>query len=144
MNDKYIIYFISRTKKKMIQFIEKKLNEYGMDDLIASHGNILTVLYESDGKLTMSQIAKKIGKDKSTVTPLIEKLLKLGYINKMRNDDDKRVTNIILTDKGKKLEAKFNSISAQVYETAYKDFTPEEKETFLKLLKKLNNNFSQY
>lgn len=142
MNDKYIVYFISRTKKKMIQFIEKKLNEYGMDNLITSHGNILTVLYESNEKLTMGQIAKKIGKDKSTVTPLIEKLLKLGYIKKLRSEDDKRITYIVLTKKGKLLETKFNAISTQVYETAYKNFSQEEKELFLKLLKKLNNNFS--
>lgn len=142
MNDKYIVYFISRTKKKMIQFIEQKLEENGIDDLITSQGNILSALYESD-KLTMSQIAKKIGKDKSTVTPLIEKLLKLGYIDKMRNEDDKRITYIILKDKGKQLTPKFDSISAQVYETAYKDFTPEEKETFLRLLKKLNMNFTR-
>jgi DNA-binding MarR family transcriptional regulator len=143
MNDKYIVYFISKTKQKMIQFIEQKLEENGMDNLITSHGNILTALYESDGKLTMSEIANKIGKDKSTVTPLINKLSKIGYIKKVQNEDDKRVTYIILTDKGKALEPKFNTISSQVYETAYKNFTPEEKETFLKLLKKLNTNFTQ-
>lgn len=143
MDDKYIIYFISRTKQKMIKFIEQKLEEKGIDDLIASHGNILTALYENDGKLTMSQIAKKIGKDKSTVTPLIDKLLKLGYINKVRSEDDKRVTFIILTQKGVQLESEFNSITSQVHETAYKGFTPEEKKVFLQLLKKLNKNFTQ-
>jgi len=143
MNDKYIVYFISRTKQKMIHFIEQRMNEYGIDDLITSHGNILTALYESDGKLTMSQIAKKIGKNKSTVTPLINKLLQLGYIDKMINERDRRISYIILTDKGKQLESKFNSITSQVHDTAYKDFTPEEKEVFLHLLKKLNKNFTQ-
>ncbi|MGV8905942.1 MAG: MarR family winged helix-turn-helix transcriptional regulator [Acetobacterium sp.] len=143
MNDKYIVYFISKTKQKIIQFIEQKLQENGMDDLITSHGNILTVLYESDRKLSMGQIAKKIGKDKSTVTPLINKLMTLGYIDKVRNEEDKRITYIILTEKGKQLESKFNTITSEVYETAYKDFTPEEKEIFLRLLKKLNMNFTQ-
>lgn len=127
----------------MIQFIEQKLEENGIDDLITSQGNILTALYENNGKLTMSQIAKKIGKDKSTVTSLINKLLKCGYINKLRNEDDKRVTYVTITDKGRQLEYKFNSITSQVHETAYKNFTPEEKEIFLKLLKKLNMNFTQ-
>lgn len=143
MNDKYIVYFISRTKQKMIQFIEQKLEENGIDNLITSHGNILTALYESNGKLTMSQIAKKIGKDKSTVTPLIDKLSKIGYIKKVKNENDRRITYIILTDKGKELESKFNAITSQVYETAYKNFTQEEKEIFLSLLKKLNMNFTQ-
>ncbi len=143
MNDKYIVYFISRTKRKMLQFIEQKLHENGIDDLITSQGNILTALYQNDGKLTMSQIAQKIGKDKSTVTPLIDKLLKLGYIEKEKNEEDKRITYIILTPKGLALKSKFDSISAQVYETAYSDFTEEEKETLLRLLKKLNKNFTK-
>ena len=126
-----------------MRFIEKKLKDNDINDLIISHGNILTALYESDGQLTMSQIAKKIGKDKSTVTPLIDKLLKIGYIEKIKNEEDKRVTYIILTEKGKKLEPKFDSITEAVHETAYKNFTQEEKEIFLKLLKKLNTNFTQ-
>ncbi len=82
MNDKYIVYFISRTKKKMMDFLNKKLEEQDIYELIPSHGNILTTLYEMDKKLTMKEIAKKIGKDKSIVTPLVNKLIKLGYVER--------------------------------------------------------------
>lgn len=142
MNDKYIVYFISRTKKKMISFIEKKLIENGLDALIPSHGNILTALYENNGKLTMKRIAEITGKDKSTITPLVNKLLELGYISKVKDETDKRVTYIILTGKGNQIKDKYNAISDEVYATAYKDFSQEEKEIFLKLLKKINNNFN--
>ncbi|WP_378956662.1 MarR family winged helix-turn-helix transcriptional regulator [Pelosinus sp. sgz500959] len=141
MKDKYIVYFISKTKKKMLNFIEKQLQENRLDDLIPSHGNILTALYENDGQLTMKQIAQIIGKDKSTITPLVNKLVDLGYITKEKNEIDKRVTYIILTEKGKQIEAKFKIISSEVAVTAYKGFSTEEKEVFLRLLKKLNNNF---
>ncbi|MDW7661770.1 MAG: MarR family transcriptional regulator, partial [Bacillota bacterium] len=46
MNDKYIVYFISKTKKKMVKFIEKKLYEKELFNLVPSYGNILTVLYD--------------------------------------------------------------------------------------------------
>lgn len=141
MNDKYIIYFISRTKAAMIKFIENKLKENELTDLIPTHGNILTALYESNTKLTMKEIAKKIGKDKSTVTPLVNKLIALGYIEKEQSTNDKRVTYISLTPKAKSIENKFNFISSQVKETAYKNFTEEEKAEFLRLLRKLNSNF---
>ena len=61
MKDKYIIYFISRTKANMIKFIENKLKENDLTELIPTHGNILTALYESDKKLTMKEIAQKNG-----------------------------------------------------------------------------------
>ncbi|CEI73254.1 MULTISPECIES: MarR family winged helix-turn-helix transcriptional regulator [Romboutsia] len=141
MKDKYIIYFISRTKANMIKFIENKLKENDLTDLIPTHGNILTALYESDKKLTMKEISKKIGKDKSTVTSLVNKLIDLGYVKKEKCTKDKRVTYISLTQKAKNIEDKFNFISSQVKETAYKDFTKEEKEEFLRLLRKLSSNF---
>ncbi|MFA9398665.1 MAG: MarR family winged helix-turn-helix transcriptional regulator, partial [Clostridiaceae bacterium] len=92
MNDKYIVFFLSRTKQKMIKFIENKLKEKNLDNLIVSHGNILTVLYENKRKLSMKEISKLIGKDKSTVTPLINKLEKFGYIKREESKEDKRIT----------------------------------------------------
>ena len=141
MKDKYIIYFISRAKANMIKFIENKLKENKLDDLIPTHGNILTALYESDKKLTMKEISKKIGKDKSTVTSLVNKLINLGYVEKEKCSNDKRVTYIGLTQKARDIEDSYNFISSQVKETAYKNFTEEEKKEFLRLLKKLSTNF---
>ncbi len=141
MKDKYIVYFMSRTKNKMLRFIEEQLQENGLDELIPSHGNILTALYENHGRLTMKKIAEITGKDKSTITPLVNKLVDLGYITKEKNEIDKRVTYIILTEKGKQMEAEFSAISSKVYRAAYKGFSAEEKEDFLRLLKKLYSNF---
>ena len=142
MHEKYIVHFISRTKKKMIGFIEKKLLENDLNGLIPSHGNILTALFDNNGKLTMKKISEITGKDKSTITPLINKLLELGYITKEKSDKDKRVTYIILTSEGIQIKDKYTAISDDIYATAYKDFSEEEKEIFLRLLKKMNNNFN--
>jgi len=141
MNDKYIVYFVSKTKKKMINFIQKKLKEKGLNDLVPAYGNILTVLYDNNGKLNMNEIGKLIGKDKSTITPLVNKLSELGYVKKEKSKEDRRVTHVVITEKGRELEDAFNDISKEVYLTAYKGFSIEEKEMLLKLLKKLNNNF---
>jgi len=141
MNDKYIVYFISKTKKKMVKFIQDKLKEKGLNDLVPSYGNILTALYDNDGKLSMKEIGGLIGKDKSTVTALVNKLSKLGYVKKEKCKEDRRVTYVKITKKSEEIEDKFNDISKEVYLTAYKNFSEEEKEVLLKLLKKLNNNF---
>ncbi|MGH4050172.1 MAG: MarR family winged helix-turn-helix transcriptional regulator [Clostridium sp.] len=141
MNDKYIVYFISKTKKKMTRFIEKALKEKGLDDLVPSYGNILTVLFNNNGKLSMKEIGESIGKDKSTITALVNKLSKLGYVKKEKCIEDGRVTYVIFTQKGKATEGKVNDISEKVNLIAYKNFSKEEKDVFLELLKKMNNNF---
>lgn len=109
MKDKYIIYFISRTKDNMIKFIDKNLKLNNLNDLIPTHGNILTALYESNGQLTMKEISKKIGKDKSTVTSLVNKLIILGYVKKDKCLIDKRVTYISLTEKALSIKDRFGA-----------------------------------
>lgn len=143
MHDKYIVYFISRTKAHMIQFIQNKLLENHLPDLIPTHGNILTALYESNKPLTMTEIASKIGKDKSTVTSLIHKLVTLGYIEKVPSTEDKRITYIHLTPKAYAIKSTFDHISSDVNTTAYKNFTQEEKAELLRLLHKLSTNFKE-
>lgn len=139
--DKYIVYFISRTKQRMINFIQKNLIEEEIYDIVPTYGNVLTALFESENLLTMQQLSEKIGKDKSTVTHLVNKLASLDYVTKKQSQNDRRVTHVVLTEKSYQTKPKFDLITARVYETAYKDFTQEEKETFLRLLRKLNQNF---
>ena len=143
MNDKYIIYFISRTKGHMVKFIENRLKANKLEGLIPTHGNILTALYESNEKMTMKEISKKIGKDKSTVTSLVKKLEALGYVKRETSTSDKRNTYILLTEKARDVEPTFNSISLEVKETAYSNFTDDEKVEFLRLLRKLSTNFKK-
>lgn len=142
-HEKYVLYFLSKTKKKMTKFIEKQLEAEGIEELVPAYGNVLTVLYNNDGRLMMKDIAKIAGKDKSTITALIKNLMKLGYVRKIKSQQDKRVKYIELTEKSYAIQNKFDRISKALSEKAYSGFTEEEKRVFLKLLKKMNTNFNQ-
>jgi len=137
----YSISYISTTRKKYQNFLEKELKEHNIQNIVPSHGSILSVLYQSNGKLTMKEIAKLIRRDKSTVTSLCNKLVSFGYIKKEKCEQDKRVTYISLTQKGIEIRPKFEEISKKLIETAYKGFTKEEEEMFFYLLNKMKKNF---
>ena len=120
--------------------IEKKVREYEsfLKPGLAKARNSLS--FSSKRAVTVVNV-RLIGKDKSTVTALVNKLSKLGYVKKEKCKKDRRVTYVEITEKSEEIEEKFNEISKDVYSTAYKNFSEDEKELFLKLLKKLNNNF---
>ena len=119
----------------MINFIEQKLKEKELNDLVTSYGNILTVLYDNDGVLSMKEIGNLIGKDKSTVTALCNKLINLGYIEKEKSTKDKRVTYIKVTQKSKNIESKFNDISQEVYLSfSEKDFISLSKSNSTRII----------
>lgn len=143
MNDKYIVHFLSSTRKKMIKFIQNELKKNGLSEIDPSYGNILTVLYESNDMLTMNEVAKKTGKDKSTITVLVNKLCKLGYIEKIKCENDNRVTYIGLAEKANNIRNKYIQISKNLNKTVYNNFSEVEKKEFLRLLKKMNKNFDK-
>ncbi|MCR3760685.1 MarR family winged helix-turn-helix transcriptional regulator [Clostridium felsineum] len=140
MNTGDIISLISKISEKTNKFIINEMKSFGIKDLAPSHGDILFVLLKNE-KLTMKEISEKINKDKSTVTALIDKLIKHGYVEKTRDFKDNRVVFVTLTKKGRELKPLFEAISHNLLSTAYKDINEEESEELLKTLVKLYNNF---
>lgn len=56
-----------------------------------------------DYKTTHSELAKYLNLNSSTLTGIISRLEKKGWVAKIPNQKDRRVTNIVLTAKGMKL-----------------------------------------
>ena len=121
-------------------FLIEKLKERGFPDFASSHGNILFQLSVNE-KMTMGELAEKINRDKSTTTVLVRKLESEGFITGEPDPSDKRSRIIFLTEKGKQFNTIAMELSKDLLDTFYKDFTEEEKSTFLGFLLKIKNNF---
>ena len=135
------IHLISQIRKKINDFLLQELKKIGLKKLVPSHGDIFAALYKH-GELTMTEIAEKINRDRSTVTTLVKKLSKLGYVESKVDPEDNRSNIIFLTPKGKKFKKDFKKISFKLHEIEYQGVSEEERKVFLKVLKKINNNFS--
>ncbi len=118
----------------------QELKKRGLNGLAPSHGEILGALLVK-GKFQMKDLVKVLEKDKSTITALVNKLVKLGYVKKSKDPDDKRVSYISLTQKGKSFRPDFMGISKKLRNQAYKNITDDEKDTLFRLLDKINANF---
>ena len=140
MEAKDIISLISKIKESANGFITSEMDSWGVKGLATSHGDILSALLKSE-KLTMKELADKIGRDKSTVTALVDKLIKYGYAEKTRDIEDNRVVFVTLTEKGKELKPMFEKISQDLLSKVYKDISQNEREELIKTLKKIKNNF---
>jgi len=123
----------------MNKLIINEMVQNGVEGIVTSHGDILYALY-SKKKMTMAEIAEKIGKDKSTVTALIDKLVKLEYVTKERNEQDSRVIYVTLTAKGKELEPVFEAISAKILDVFYQGISEKEKEDLTIILNRIYSN----
>lgn len=131
-----ILSLISKIHEKGNRFIIEELKNSGAEGLVPSHGDILVCLYKNS-KMTMKDIANCIHRTKPTVTVLVDKLEKLGYLKREVSDKDSRFTNIVLTQKGEDFQTTFEKISKDLNEMLYKNLSNKEVEILEELLRKV-------
>lgn len=140
MNTRDAISLISKIRERSNKLIETEMSQNGIEGIVTSHGDIIYALFKNE-RMTMAEIANKIGRDKSTVTALIDKLVKLGYVMKERDTEDTRVVYVTLTQKGYELEPIFEAVSAKLLKVFYLGVSEEEKDELTKILNKIYSNF---
>ena len=74
---------------------------------------VFLVLWEQDG-LTVSEIGDRLMLDNGTLSPLLKKMERAGYIERRRCRQDDRVVEITLTEKGRALREEAKEIPAHV------------------------------
>ncbi len=142
MNINSSISLLSNVHTITADFLTAKLSEQGFREFASSHGNILFQLSKNP-KLSMSDLAQIINRDKSTTTVLVRKLEQEGYIKVEPDNTDKRSRNVSLTEEGKKYNSITSEISQELLKTFYKNFSDTEKEQFVNFLERIKKNFEE-
>lgn len=131
-----LLSLVSKIHEKGNRFIVEMLSKNGADGLAPSHGDILVCLYTKD-RMTMKEIADKINRTKPTVTVLVDKLEKLGYLKREASKEDSRYTYILLTEKGKMFKPVFEKISNDLNKMLFENLSDEEADNLENLLSKI-------
>lgn len=84
----------------------------------------------SSKKNNMGAIAKKLDVTFGTLTVAINNLEKKGYVSREKALTDKRVVNVILTDKGKKLFRLHKKFKQNITKAIFIELSTQEKEIF--------------
>ncbi len=118
---------------KILLTEEKALQVGTFADLTISEMHTLEAigLYESR---TMSETAKDLSITTGTLTVAIDKLLRKGYVNRYKDENDRRVVRIELTKKGKlafRLHQKFHKLMVERITQSLDD---KEKEIIMRSL----------
>ena len=63
-------------------------------------------MLEGVGDLSLSELSERIRAQNSTVTGIIDRMEREGLVVRARSNEDRRVVNIKLTDKGRRSRAR--------------------------------------
>lgn len=140
MKTRDAISYISKIREKVNRLIEGEMACNGLEGIVTSHGDILYALFYQQ-RMSMAEIANKIDRDKSTVTALVDKLVKLGYVVKDRDTQDTRVVYVSLTKRGQELKPVFEAISEKVLTTFYSGLSEPQSVELAAMLDRIYQNF---
>lgn len=95
--------------------IIKKYTSYLKEFDLTYTGYIVLLAIGVEEKLNIKTLGVRVLLDSGTLTPLLKKLEKKGYVTRTREIDDERNLQIALTTKGKDIKEPLSNISKQVF-----------------------------
>ncbi|AAY80980.1 MarR family winged helix-turn-helix transcriptional regulator [Sulfolobus acidocaldarius] len=86
---------ILRGHKKLRKLLQNEAEKLGL-----TYTDVQVLYSLSSGEKNVSTLAKLVDVNKSTMVEVLDKLEKMGYIKKSKNEQDKRVVIIKVTEEG--------------------------------------------
>lgn len=100
---------------------------------------LLVELWNKDG-LTNAEIAELLDIKPSSVTAQVKQLEEAEMVIRKQDENDKRVSRIFLTDKGREAQETRDTMHNDISETIFGNLTDEEQEQLALLMEKLVEN----
>lgn len=120
-------------------YTESRRLTKGMASQFGLTGPQLTVLklLESFGDLSFSSLSERIRAQNSTVTGIIDRMEREGYVRRERSTTDRRVIFIRLTEKGARLARFIQVEPMEIFRNALLDLSQGDLRELLRILTKL-------
>lgn len=95
--------------------IIKKYTSYLKEFDLTYTSYIVLLAIKVDEKLNIKTLGERVYLDSGTLTPLLKKLEKKGYVTRTREIDDERNLQIALTEKGANVKEPLSKVSKRVF-----------------------------
>ncbi len=89
----------------------------------------------------MTAVAKVLNVTTGTLTISVNSLVKKGYVERIRSEEDRRVVLVSLTQRGRKAYAHHQKFHKEMIDSIVEGLSEEEKEVLQKSLLKLTDFF---
>lgn len=133
--------------KKVINLFFRELDAMHMEKLqepISGHNMmIIGYLIKHEGPVYQKDLENHFFVRRSTVSKVLRLMEEKGMIARLPVHDDARLKQIVLTENGRRIHGEGVSHARELEQKLYRNFTEEEMETLLRLLKKLEHNMEE-
>ncbi len=93
--------------------------------------------------ISQKELAERMNVKESSVARLLDRMERDGLVERLRSEDDKRVTNLVLTEKGRQHRTELLPEGERFEKLLHKNISDEEMQIFTKVLSKMVNNIKE-
>lgn len=126
----------------VLQIEEQSLKEGVLSDISITEIHTIEAIGMYSER-TMSEVAQKLKITVSTLTTAVNKLIKKGYVERKRIEEDRRVVLIKLTKRGKLAFRLHQRFHGEMINNAIQGLSASEEEILISSLNKLNDFFKE-
>lgn len=135
-----VLKLIKRVSERMKKTFHKN---YGEMKITAPQGMLIGILAK-EGPLKVSDLSEKMLLSNSTVSGIIDRLEKMGHVERIRSEEDRRVVMVDLNKDFKcKMKSKFDKVD-DILSNVMQYASSEELDSIIFGLKTLNEVFIRY
>jgi DNA-binding MarR family transcriptional regulator len=109
----------------------------GSDEVTQAQFYILQLL-KNEGRCTVTQLAERLTVKPSAITAMIDRLIKLSYVTRERDEKDRRVVFIQLSDAGKQILQEASEKRKKILCKYFAHLEREELESLVAIFTKLS------
>lgn len=91
----------------------------------------------TDGALAQNAIAHRVGCAQPTITGVIDRLEKMGFVERERDTDDRRVVRVRLTEAGQSAYAQFNTVLTEKLLWVFSVLSDDDATHLVRIVEKL-------
>jgi DNA-binding MarR family transcriptional regulator len=123
---KHICFNLGRVMRRVYDYYEQQLSPFG---LTSPQYFVFNALWMGDG-ISVGELGERVSLDSSTLTGIIDRMERSGYVERRLSPDDRRSVLVFLTAKAREVGSGILEFADQLDATLRQPFSPEEMATF--------------
>jgi len=132
--ERYVCFRLARVMRKVQKYYEGPMAAHG---ITPGQFYVLNALWVTDG-MKFKELAKSVDIDGSTLTGILDRMERGGFIQRRDDPEDRRSLLVFLTDKGREAGPELIRLAEKLDREVRGQFPREEWEIFLRVLDRLS------
>ncbi len=134
--DEYICFNIGRVMRRVYEHYDSRLSPF---NLTTPQYMVFNALWMGDG-ITIGELGQRVALDGSTITGILDRMEKNGYVERRPNAEDRRSALVYLTGKAREAGPRIISFADELDAAIRKSFPAQDMAVFERVLRELGRS----